>query len=82
MQNRDKKQRRLRGTVVSDKMLKTVIVEVVRSKVHPRYRKQYQLRTRFKAHDENKAYKVGDQVIIQETRPLSKEKRWRVISRA
>ena len=74
--------RRLSGTVVSDRMAKTVVVEVVRKKIHPVYKKAYRASRRLKAHDPKKEYKVGDAVIIEETRPLSKEKRWRVIGRA
>ena len=73
--------RRLQGTVVSDKMQKTVVVKIDRMKTHPKYRKQYVVSSRFKAHDEEGAYKVGDEVVIEETRPLSKEKRWRVVSK-
>ena len=69
--------RMLYGTVVSDKMEKTVVVAVASLKRHPIYRKQYKVTTRFKAHDESGA-KVGDLVEIAETRPLSKAKRWRV----
>lgn len=67
--------------VVSDKMQKTAVVEVAHSRKHPKYLKYYQVSQRFKAHDEKKEYKIGDQVIIQETRPISKEKRWRVVAR-
>ena len=70
--------RRLQGIVVSDKMNKTRVVAVTRLKKHPRYLKYYKVTKRFKAHDENNEYKVGDKVIIEETRPLSKEKRWRI----
>jgi len=70
--------RKLQGIVVSDKMNKTRVVAVTRLKKHPRYLKYYKVTKRFKAHDENNEYKVGDKVIIEETRPLSKEKRWRI----
>ena len=73
--------RRLTGTVVSDKMKKTVVVAVSQSKKHPKYHKYFTLTTRLKAHDENNEYRVGDKVMIQETRPLSKEKRWRVVEK-
>jgi|SRR3989338_248179 len=72
----------LRGVVVSDKMQKTVVVAITRTRIHSKYRKGFKLTTRFKAHDENNEYHVGDAVIIQETRPVSKEKRWRVIGKA
>lgn len=68
--------RTLIGTVVSDKMTKTVVVEISRLKMHPKYKKQYKVSSRYKAHDEERQYHVGDRVLIRETRPLSKEKRW------
>ncbi len=67
------------GTVVADKMNKTVIVQVGSSKAHRLYRKTVQQRSRFKVHDEKNECGVGDLVRITETRPLSKEKRWRVL---
>jgi small subunit ribosomal protein S17 len=73
--------RKLKGIVVSDKMQKTRVVKVERLKKHPLYKKYYKVSKKFKAHDENNEYKVGDKVIIQETRPLSKEKRWIIIGR-
>lgn len=74
--------RKLKGTVVSDKMAKTVVVSVVRLKKHPVYKKYFKVTNRFKAHDENNEYKVGDKVAIEETRPMSREKRWKVIGKA
>lgn len=73
------KKRRLMGEVVSDKMNKTRVVLVTRLKKHPLYQKFYKVSSRFKAHDEKNEFKVGDVVIIEETRPLSKEKRWRIV---
>jgi len=70
--------RQLTGTVVSDKMEKTVVVEVETKHRHPVYHKVIKKRKKFKAHDE-KGVKVGDSVVIEETRPLSKTKHWRVI---
>jgi small subunit ribosomal protein S17 len=70
--------RTLRGTVVSDKMDKTVVVAVNTTKEHPIYRKKYKVTTRFKAHDAENQCKEGDLVEITETRPLSKDKRWEV----
>ncbi len=67
------------GRVVSDKMEKTVVVEVQDLKSHPLYKKVMKHRERFKAHDDKNEAKVGDLVRITETRPLSKEKRWRVV---
>ena len=73
-------QRKVRlGTVIADKMNKTVIVQVGTSKAHRLYRKTVQQRTKFKVHDEKSECGVGDLVRIMETRPISKEKRWRVI---
>ena len=66
------------GTVVSDKMQKTVVVEVQSRGRHPFYKKIVRHSRRFKAHDEAGEAHVGDKVLIAETRPLSKDKRWRV----
>ena len=66
------------GTVVSDKMQKTVVVEVERTGRHPLYGKVVRHSRRFKAHDEAGDTHIGDKVLIAETRPLSKDKRWRV----
>ena len=68
------------GTVISDKMDKTVIVRVQTLKEHPKYHKHIQQATKFKAHDEQNQCKVGDRVRIMETRPLSHDKRWRVVA--
>lgn len=70
--------RRLIGHVRSDKMQKTVVVEVTRYKMDPMYKKYVKVRTRYKAHDESNEYRTGDRVEISEFRPLSKEKRWKV----
>lgn len=75
----DKHQKKLTGLVVSDKMAKTVVIRVTRAKRHPKYHKQYTVSKKYKAHDENREYHVGDVVEIEESRPISKEKRWRVI---
>jgi len=66
------------GVVISDKMDKSVIVEVSRTVLHPTYQKYVRKRTRFMAHDETNECKVGDKVRIVESRPLSRRKRWRV----
>jgi small subunit ribosomal protein S17 len=66
------------GLVVSDKMDKTVVVAVETRKVHPLYKKAIRVTKKYNAHDENNACKIGDKVKIGETRPLSKEKHWRV----
>jgi small subunit ribosomal protein S17 len=67
------------GLVVKDKMDKTVVVAVETRKVHPLYKKRIRVTKKYKAHDENNTCKIGDKVKIIETRPLSREKRWRVI---
>jgi small subunit ribosomal protein S17 len=71
--------RRLIGRVRSDKMEKTVVVEVVRFKRDSVYKKYVRVRKRYKAHDEQNEYKVGDRVEIEEHRPLSRDKRWKVV---
>jgi small subunit ribosomal protein S17 len=76
--------RKLVGRVTSNKMAKTIVVEVVRSTLDPMYKKYVRSRERYKAHDETNQYKPGDRVEIQEHRPISREKRWivtRLISR-
>jgi len=67
------------GTVVSDKMQKTVVVEIARLKRHQTYSKRVARKTRVKAHDEKGACREGDTVRLMETRPLSKDKRWCVV---
>ncbi|AVX21798.1 MAG: 30S ribosomal protein S17 [Bacillota bacterium] len=67
------------GTVVSDKMDKTVVVAVESMFRHPLYGKTVKQTKKFKAHDEENACRIGDRVKIMETRPLSKDKRWRVV---
>jgi small subunit ribosomal protein S17 len=76
-----KKSRRLEGTVVSDKMDKTVVVSVLRVRIASKYGKQFNFHKKFKAHDEKNAFHVGDKVVIEETRPLSREKNWRVVEK-
>jgi small subunit ribosomal protein S17 len=70
--------RKLRGTVSSNKTDKTVVVTVERLKEHPIYRKKYTITTNFKAHDEDNSCNIGDVVEIVETRPISRDKRWKV----
>ena len=67
------------GVLVSDKMDKTVVVAIADNVRHPLYKKIIKRTIRFKAHDENNACGVGDRVMIMETRPLSKDKNWRVV---
>lgn len=73
--------RQLTGTVASAKMKKTVVVVVNKLKEHAKYRKQYLVSKKYKAHDEKGEYKAGDKVIIQAIKPMSKEKRWTVIKK-
>ena len=68
------------GKVVSDKMQKTIVVAIEELIQHKLYKKAVKRTVKFKAHDENNEAKVGDKVSIMETRPLSKEKRWRLVS--
>lgn len=67
------------GHVVSDKMDKTVVVSVERLRRHPVYKRVVRLSSKFKAHDEENGARVGDTVRIEESRPLSRDKRWRVV---
>ena len=68
-----------KGVVVSTKMQKTIVVEVRTYKTHPKYQKRYRVSRKFYAHDEKGTAKMGDMVVIKETRPLSKLKRWELI---
>ena len=76
-----KKSRELKGVIVSDKMTKTVVVEILRLKKHPKYQKYFKVTKRYKAHNPENQFHTGDKVIIKETRPLSKDKRWIVINK-
>lgn len=71
--------RRFKGVVKSDKMDKTIVVSVESVKIHPKYKKRYASSKSYKVHDEKNQYKEGDKVTFVECRPLSKDKRWRVI---
>ena len=73
--------RQLIGKVVSDKMQKTVVVETENIKAHPKYKRRYKFHKKYKVHDEKGEYKVGETVVIEECRPISKEKHWRIISK-
>ncbi len=77
MKNRGTK-RELIGTVVSDKMDKTAVVQVERLVKHPLYKKYIRRRNKFAAHDKDNSCNIGDKVMITESRPISKLKRWRV----
>ncbi len=71
--------RRFQGVVVSAKMDKTIVVKVERVKQHPVYKKRFTVSKKYKVHDEKNLYKVGDQVVFVECRPLSRHKRWRAL---
>ncbi len=73
--------KQLQGIVISDGMQKTVVVKVERIRVHPKYKKRLKVHKNYKAHDENGEYHVGDKVIIRESRPISKDKQWVVVSK-
>ena len=75
-----KRRKKMSGRVVSNKMQKTLVVEVRRLKAHPIYKKRKSISKRYKAHYEEGEYNIGDAVQIEETRPLSKGKRWRVLT--
>ncbi len=76
-----KVKRQLKGIVTSDKMDKTVTVKVDRYVKHPKYGKYYTVSKKYKAHDEANAYKIGDTLIIEETKPISKDKSFVVIEK-
>ncbi|MFH1427981.1 MAG: 30S ribosomal protein S17 [Patescibacteria group bacterium] len=71
--------RKFNGVVVSDKMDKTIVVRIDRVRVHPKYKKRYTVSKKYKVHDEKNQFKEGDKVVFIGCRPLSKDKRWRVI---
>ena len=73
--------RKIKGKVVSDKMDKTVVISVDRYVKHPKYGKYYTITKRYKAHDEHNVYKVGDVVIIEESKPISKDKTFIVLEK-
>lgn len=73
--------RKLKGKVQSDKMDRTVIVEVERLVTHPIYKKKYRLSKKYSAHDEKNEHKIGDIVEIEEVKPISKKKRWKVVGK-
>lgn len=74
-------QKILKGTVISEKMQKTVTVKVETFFHHPKYKKRIKRTKKYKAHDEKEECEVGDQVLIKEVRPLSKEKRWKIVKK-
>ena len=80
MENKRNDRKVREGIVVSDKMDKTVVVAEATMKLHKLYKKRLKIKKKYKAHDENNDCNVGDKVKIMETRPLSKDKRWRVVT--
>ena len=75
------KKKTLKGTVTSDKMDKTVVVSVARFVKHPKYLKYLKIAKKYKAHNEDNTYKIGDKVLITETRPISKDKTFTVVGK-
>lgn len=74
--------KQLRGKIISNKMAKTALVMVERIKEHSKYKRRFRLHKNYKAHTENQSeYKVGDTVIIEETRPISKDKKWKIVKK-
>lgn len=69
-----------KGIIVSDKMDKTVVVAIERLKVHSKYKKRFKVTKKYKVHDPENKFKIGDKVTIVETRPMSKNKRWKIIT--
>lgn len=82
MEQTTKKNRTIKGVIVSDKMSKTVVVEVLTLKKHKKYKKYFKVSKRFKVHNPENQYHTGEKVVICETRPMSKEKRWLIVSKA
>ena len=76
-----KKSKTLRGIVISDKMIKTVVVKVDEYKKHPRYNRFYRLNKKYKVHDEKGEFHTGDKVVIKETRPISKDKHFMIVKK-
>ncbi len=79
--NKREKGRILEGVVVSAAAFKTRIVLITRSKLHAKYGRRFKVSRRYLVHDEQNKYQVGDKVVIKETRPLSKNKRWRILNK-
>ena len=73
--------KKLTGKIVSDKMQKTVVVEVERIKIDPKYRRRYKVHKKYKVHNEVNDCRLGDKVIIEECRPISKNKCWKVVQK-
>lgn len=73
--------RQLKGIVVSNKMKKTLVVKMERVKEHPKYKRRYKVHKKYKAHYNEGEYELGEKVLIEESRPISKDKRWKVIKK-
>jgi len=73
--------RQLTGTIISNKMQKTVVVKVEKMKEHPKYKRRYKVHKKYKAHYDEGEFQTGDKVIIEECRPISKDKKWKVIKK-
>lgn len=78
-QNKETIRKKMKGIVVSDKMNKTIVVKVETVKIHPKYQKRYTVSKNYKVHDEQEKFKIGDAANFVECRPLSKDKKWRVL---
>jgi len=76
MNEKIKNKQTLKGKVVSDAMAKTVVVEVFRYVMHPKYKKYFKRSKKYSAHDEKNEFKIGDTVVIESSRPISKTKKW------
>jgi len=73
--------RQLQGIITSNKMANTVVVKVERVKEHPKYKRRYRIHKKYKAHFDEEEYALGDKVVIEECRPISKDKKWKVIKK-
>ncbi|MDP3995634.1 MAG: 30S ribosomal protein S17 [bacterium] len=73
--------KQLTGTIISDKMQKTVVVKTERVKEHAKYKRRFRVHKNYKAHVESGEYKIGEKVVIEECQPLSKDKKWKVIKK-
>ncbi|MFH1656646.1 MAG: 30S ribosomal protein S17 [Candidatus Nealsonbacteria bacterium] len=73
--------KQLKGVIISSKTAKTVVVEVERVKEHSKYKRRFKVHKKYKAHYEEGEYKTGDKVMIEECRPISKDKRWKIINK-
>ncbi len=79
IEKKEAMKKKFAGIVTSDKMDKTIVVKIDRVMVHPKYKKRYTLSRKYKVHDEKNNFKPGDKVVFVECRPISKDKKWRVL---